>query len=83
MQFRKLNRLANALSVDVDEPTFSFGEWEVPYSAFEGLSFNGQFTCSSVFIEDYDAKLTKSKVLDQAWDRIKHDAEDISDEECK
>jgi hypothetical protein len=82
MQFRKLKRLANALSVDVQEPIFSFGEWQVPYSAFEGLSFNGQFTGSAVYIDDYDAKLTKSKVLDQAWDQIKYDAEEISGDEC-
>jgi len=78
MQFRKLKRLADEVKVDVDQPIFSFGEWQLPYYAQEGLSFNGQFTGSAVFIDDYDAKLSKGQVIEMAWKQIKYDAEEIN-----
>ena len=78
MQFRKLKRLAEEVGVDVETPIYSFGEWELPYYAKDGFDFNGQFTGSTVFIEDYDLKLTKSEVIAIAWEQIKYDAEDIT-----
>jgi hypothetical protein len=80
MQFRKLKRLASELNVGVEQPVFSFGEWELPFYALEGFSFNGQFTCSSFFVDDLDAEFTKGQVIEMAWEHIKNEAEEISNE---
>ena len=78
MQFRKLKRLASKVGVEVDQPIYSFGEWEVPYCAKDGFDFNGQFTCSSCFYDDLDGTLKKSDILDWAWEAIEKEAEDIT-----
>ena len=78
MQFRTLKRLAFEVKVEVEEPIFSFGEWELPFYAFDGYDFNGQFTGSSFFVDDYEGKLTKGEVIDMAWELIKFEAEEIT-----
>ena len=80
MQFRKLKRLASELNVGVEQPVFSFGEWELPFYALKGFSFNGQFTCSSFFVDDLDTEFTKGQVIEMAWEHIKHEAEEINKE---
>ena len=85
MQFRKLKRLANELKIDVDEPTYCFGEWQLCYDAQWGYSFNNQFSGSVVCVDDpaFDQygnpckRLTKGEVIEKAWEQIKYDATDI------
>ena len=80
MQFRKLKRLAEVLKVGVEQPVFSSGQWELPFYALEGFSFNGQFTCSTFIFQDLEAEFTKSQIIEKAWAHIKVEAEEINEE---
>ena len=78
MQFRKLKRLANELGVNINEPFWSFGEWELHISAPEGMSFNGQYTGTSFFLWDAQKEKTKMQVCDLALEYIKSEAEELT-----
>lgn len=78
MQFRKLKRLAKELNVNIHEPFWSFGEWELQIDAPEGMSFNGQYTGTSFFLWDAQKDKSKGEVCDLAFEYIKSEAEEIT-----
>ena len=83
MQFRKLKRLASELGVEIEEPFWSFGEWELQVSAPEGKSFNGQYAVTSFFLWDAQKEKTKMQVCDLALEYITSEAQELTENKEK